>query len=163
MKHLVTIACTIVCLAALCAQAQQSPAVSYAATPKNNVGIGIGTMIFNGQEGLLSQICAATTNGCFGNQTFAISSGTLGAEQPSKLVRTDTLKIFVANNMDTLAQDIAVGEGEYLSTVVELLDIPAENQASFCRRARENFATIYGSEKVTHLDVLSALRDLSQS
>ena len=45
----------------------------------------------------------------------------------------------------------------------KLLDIPAENQASFCRRARENFATIYGSEKVTHLDVLSALRDLSQS
>lgn len=160
MKRLAIAMAAMLCTAVTYAQSQP---IVYDATPRNNVGIGVGTIIFNGQEGLLSQICAATTNGTFGNQTFAISSGTLGAEQPTTLVRTETLKIFVANNMDTLAQDIAVGEGEYLSTVVELLDIPAENQASFRQRARESFATIYGSEKVTHLDVLSALRDLSQS
>jgi len=162
MKHLPTIVCTIVCFAALCAQAQ-SPAVAYAETPKNNVGIGIGTMIFNGQEGLLSQICAATTNGCFGNQTFAISSGTLGAEQPKSLVRNETLKIFVANNMDNLARDIAVGKGESLDTVAELLSVPADRKGAFCKRAKASFATIYGSEKVTHTDVLQALNELAKS
>jgi len=155
---------TVLALAALCGAAfAQTPATTYAQTPKNNVGIGIGTIIFNGQDGLLSQICAATTNGCFGNQTFAITSGTLGADQPSTLVRAETLKTFIAGNMDNLAQDIAAGEGESLTTVAELLDIPAEKRADFCQRARGNFGTIYGSEKVTHLDVLNALSELSRS
>ena len=131
--------------------------------PKDNVGVGIGTMIFEGQEGLVSQVCAATTNGCFGNQTFAISTGTLGADQPDTLVRTQSLKLFVAANMDNLAQDIAVGKGESLDTVAELLAVPADKRADFCKRAHANFGTIYGSEKVTHQDVLQALDELSRS
>jgi hypothetical protein len=134
-----------------------------AEVPKDNVGIGVGTMIFEGQEGLVSQVCAATTNACFGNQTFAISTGTLGAEQPKTLVRSETLKLFVAANMDNLAQDIAVGRGESLDTVAELLDVPAVNRADFCQRAHARFRTIYASEKVTHLDVLQALSEISRS
>lgn len=160
MKRFVTVIAGVI----LCGLAYaQTPPTVYAPTPKNNVGIGIGTIIFNGQEGLLSQICAATTNGCFGNQTFAISSGTLGADQPATLVRSETLKQFVAGNMDNLAQDIAVGKGESLNTVAELLDVPAAKRACFRRRARDNFGTIYGSDKVTHLDVLNALSELSRS
>jgi hypothetical protein len=160
MKRLAAVVSFAVVFAAWCAQAQTT---QYAQTPKNNVGIGIGTIIFNGQEGLLSQICAATTNGCFGNQTFAISSGTLGADQPSTLVRSETLKIFVANNMDNLARDIAVGQGESLDTVAELLAVPAGERPVFCQRAKASFATIYGSEKVTHVDVLQALNELAKS
>jgi hypothetical protein len=33
----------------------------------------------------------------------------------------------------------------------------------FCRRAKASFATIYGSEKVTHVDVLQALSGLAKS
>ncbi len=149
-------------LGVVCAVAG-TPGLSYAEVPKNNVGIGLGTIIFNGQEGLVSQVCAATTNGSFGNQTFAISSGTLGAEQPSTLVRNETLKIFVASNMDNLARDIAAGKGESLDTVAELLAVPADQRAAFCRRAKANFGAIYGSEKVTHLDVVQALTDLARS
>jgi hypothetical protein len=162
MKRLAAVVTMVVLFGAAWARAQ-TPATQYAEVPKNNVGIGIGTIIFNGQEGLLSQICAATTNGCFGNQTFAISSGTLGAEQPKTLVRNETLRIFVANNMDNLARDIAVGKGESLDTVAELLSVPAEKRGVFCRRAKASFATIYGSEKVTHVDVLQALSGLAKS
>jgi hypothetical protein len=152
MKRILFVA--VLGVLALAAQAQP---------PKDNVGIGIGTIIFDGQEGLLSQICAATTNGCFGNQTFAISTGTLGADQPSTLVRTETLKQFVAGNMDNLAQDIAVGKGEALDTVAELLAVPADKRADFCKRAQASFGSIYSSDKVTHQDVLQALDELSRT
>ena len=54
------------------------------ADKQSNVGIGLGTEIFKGHDGLMSQTAAATTNGIFGNQTFAITSGTLGAEKPKE-------------------------------------------------------------------------------
>src|SRR3569832_2439659 len=44
----------------------------------NNVGCGVGTIIFEGQSGVAPQVLAVTTNGTLGNQTFFISSGTLG-------------------------------------------------------------------------------------
>jgi hypothetical protein len=161
MKRLVAAVAAVLLVSALYVQAQQN--VQYSSVPKDNVGVGLGTIIFNGQEGLLSQICAATTNGCFGNQTFAISSGTLGADQPSTLVRNDTLRIFVANNMDNLARDIAVGQGESLDTVAELLAVPADRHDVFCQRAKASVGTIYGSEKVTHVDVVQALNELARS
>ncbi|MCS6970465.1 MAG: DUF3015 domain-containing protein, partial [Planctomycetes bacterium] len=74
-----------------------------------NVGIGLGTVIFEGQSGLLSQVLAATTNGCFGNQTFAITTGTLGARPWKGIVSNGDVQRFVADNMDRLARDIAAG------------------------------------------------------
>ena len=47
---------------------------AFAGGTADNCGCGLGTMIFDGNDGLISQIAAATTNGSFGNQTFGISS-----------------------------------------------------------------------------------------
>ena len=55
---------------------------------ESNVGVGVGTMIFKGKDGLCSQVCAATTNGIFMNQTFAISSGTLMLLRMTALLAT---------------------------------------------------------------------------
>jgi len=46
---------------------------------QKNTGYGLGFIVFEGQEGLVSQVCAATTNGTLANHTFGIISG------PSKL------------------------------------------------------------------------------
>src|SRR3569623_1425632 len=48
----------------------------------NNVGCGVGTIIFDGQSGAAPQVLAATTNGILGNQTFGITSA------PSAVPRT---------------------------------------------------------------------------
>jgi hypothetical protein len=44
----------------------------------NSTGCGLGTIIFEGQKGIAPQVLAVTTNGTSGNQTFGITSGTLG-------------------------------------------------------------------------------------
>ena len=93
------------------------------ADKQHNVGIGLGTEIFRGHDGLASQVCAATTNGSFGNQTFAISTGTLGADKPDALWASKQLNKFVKENMDGLAQDMAQGQGESLDAICSILQI----------------------------------------
>src|SRR5271170_5520755 len=43
-------------------------------------GCGLGAMMFQGKDGVVMHVLAATFNSSSGNQTFAMSSGTLGCE-----------------------------------------------------------------------------------
>jgi hypothetical protein len=127
------------------------------AAPKTNVGCGIGSMIFEGKDGLLSQVCAATTNGIFGNQTFGITSGTLECDKFTAFASNEQLDGFVSDNMDQLAMDISRGEGEYLLTLAVLLDVPADQRPEFYALLQSNFTNIYPDATVTHVDVLNNL------
>lgn len=129
-------------------------AASFAA-PKENVGCGLGYIVFKGKDGLLSQTCAATTNGTFGNQTFGITSGTSECEQYSTFTANEELNKFVSDNMDNLAMDIARGHGEYLNTLAVLLEVPETERASFYSQLQTHFSDIYTSDTITHLDVLN--------
>jgi hypothetical protein len=120
----------------------------------DNCGCGLGTLILDGNDGLILQVLAVTTNGTFGNQTFGITSGTLDCDQPVSLVSNEKLNIFVAGNMDNLAKDIAMGQGESLATLAELLEISGENQDYFFANLQSNFANIFTSENITHADVI---------
>ncbi|MFH1680869.1 MAG: DUF3015 family protein [Candidatus Eisenbacteria bacterium] len=141
----------VLAIAACCALALAGE--SYAS--RGNTGCGIGTIIFEGKEGLLSQICAATFNGSFGNQTFGISSGTLECERAAVLVSHEKLNKFVGDNMDNLAMDMSQGRGEYLTTLAVLLDVPVDERAGLYSLLQANFSNIYTSDDVTHIDVLN--------
>jgi len=127
------------------------------AAERSNVGCGLGTIIFEGKNGLLSQTCAATFNGSFGNQTFGITSGTLDCAPAPAFVAFERLNKFVGDNMDNLAMDISQGNGEYLSTLAVLLDVPVEERSQFYALLQTNFSNIYTGEDVTHIDVLNNL------
>jgi hypothetical protein len=121
---------------------------------KTNTGCGLGYMIFKGKDGLVSQTFAATTNGTFGTQTFGITSGTSECDQYKQLYTSERLNIFVADNMDSLAKDIAQGSGEYLNTLAVLMEVPEGQRADFYSRLQGNFSQIYTSDRVTSIDVL---------
>src|SRR5690606_21045070 len=72
MSNRKILALAFVGLFPLAAGAQQVPSVG---------GCGLGSKLFEGQRGVAPQVLAVTTNGTFGNQTFGISSGTLGCNQ----------------------------------------------------------------------------------
>jgi hypothetical protein len=124
---------------------------------QTNTGCGIGTMIFEGKDGLVSQVFAATTNGTFGNQTFGITSGTLNCEKASTFISYERLNKFVGDNMDNLAMDMSKGSGEYLTTLAVLLDVPVAERPAFYGKLQANFSNIYTSDAVTHIDVLNNL------
>lgn len=124
---------------------------------QKNTGCGLGSMLFAEQNGLASQTFAVTTNGTFGNGTFGITSGTSNCDKPASFSSNEKLQEFVADNMDNLARDIARGNGEYLNTLAVLAGVPEGSRADFYSRLQANFSTIYTSDRVTHVDVLTNL------
>ena len=136
-------------------------AVSAFAVPRENVGVGVGTMIFKDSEGLMSQTAAVTTNAIFCNGLFAITSGTLDAEKPDEFWAQEQMNIFIAGNMDNVAKDIAMGNGEAVDTIAAILKV--EDKEAFKTQLQENFANIYTTNEVTHTEVVSNIMDIAKS
>lgn len=127
------------------------------AMAKDSSGCGLGTMIFDGESGVAPQVLAVTTNGTSGNQTFGISSGTLGCDQQGTI---DSLAEFTADNMDKLAADAAAGEGETLVTARDLMGIDAEHQERFNQKMQDNFDRIFSSTDTTAEDVVDSMEQV---
>lgn len=122
------------------------------AGPNTNTGCGLGSMVMQNQNTVVTQVLAATTNGTFGNQTFGITSGTLGCAKPAKIVSNDKVNVFVASNMDALATDIANGQGETVDTLAVMMQV--EDKASFVAKLQANFDKIYTADSVSSADVI---------
>ena len=128
--------------------------VVWAVDPKNT-GCGLGSIVWEGHNGLVSQTFAATTNGTFGNQTFGITSGTSNCEQYKTFTYNEKVDTFVAENMGNLASDIARGQGEYLNTLAVLMDVPEAQKGAFRSHLQTHFSDIYTSDKVNHSEVVN--------
>ncbi|MBI9075283.1 MAG: DUF3015 domain-containing protein [Desulfatibacillum sp.] len=121
---------------------------------QDNYGCGLGSMVIENNESLVSQTFAATLNGCFANQLFGMSSGTSNCDRPDSIVYNEKINTFVADNMDNLAADIAKGQGEYLDTLATLMEVPSEQRPVLYSALQNNFSAIYPSSQVNHTDVL---------
>lgn len=120
----------------------------FAGQVKDNCGCGFGSMALGEETGLLSHLAATFLNGISGNQTFGISSGTLNCEQAKQLVSVKEVEVFVADNMDHIATEAAVGEGAYLSALADLLDIQETDRVQFYTAMQLNFDKIFPSADV---------------
>jgi hypothetical protein len=126
-------------------------------------GCGVGSMFFKGQKGVAPQVLAVTTNGISGNQTFGISSGTLGCTQDGVVTSNMKTAMFIDSNKDQLARDMSVGSGETLASLSHLLGIEAKDQAAFNRLAKDNVARIFTNENVATQQVVASLREVLAS
>ena len=130
---------------------------SGSAMAEDSTGCGVGSMIFDGKSGVGPQVLAVTTNGSTGNQTFGISSGTLGCDQNGTISSSEKIGMFTGDNMEKLAMDMSRGEGEALATVADMLEVRSEDRADFYAAAKANFARIYTSSDVTAGEVVANL------
>ena len=128
--------------------------ISEAGVVRNNAGCGVGSMAFGDKDGLLFELLATCTNGFLGNQTFGMTSGTLGCAPMKGIVSNEKINNYVADNMDNLATDIAKGQGEYLGTLAVLMDVPENDRAQLYTKLQSNFNNIYTSESVTSKEVV---------
>ncbi len=108
------------------------------------------------QSGKVAKILAGTTNGLFANQLFGITFGTLGCSGTGTV--TAQAVTFTNENAEALARDMAVGEGESLNVLAELLNIQSEDKARFFEVSKQNFAKIYSAENQDALQVLASLQ-----
>ncbi len=126
-------------------------ALSLSAMAKSHgpAGCGLGAHLFEGKEGLVFNVLAATFNGSSGNQTFGMSTGTLGCED-AKSVKVSAVG-FVEANMVALKNDVARGEGEALSTYLNLVEVKSANVSTL----KANYSAIFASNNAA--DVHKAL------
>ena len=117
----------------------------------SQTGCGLGAMVIKDDSTALMLALQATTNGTSANQTFGITSGTSGCKR-MPLVMNDRAADFVAANMDQLAKEVAMGQGESLDTLAELLQV--EDKAAFAAALQQNYNSIYSSSDVKMADVL---------
>ena len=127
-----------------------------AAQAGNSAGCGLGSQLFEGQTGLGPNVLAATTNGLSGNNTFGMSSGTLGCSANDKVVAAaDT---FLDANMERVARDMSTGEGEALETLATLIGVEAADKAAFLAVSQSNFKTIFSRDDVSSSEVMASLK-----
>jgi hypothetical protein len=124
----------------------------------SQTGCGLGSLIIKDDSTAIMLALQATTNGTFGNQTFGITSGTLNCKK-TQFVMNERAEEFVASNMDQLAKEIAVGHGESVDTLAELLEI--SDKATFSASLQANYNSIYASQNATMADVLDNISTTS--
>lgn len=122
----------------------------------NNVGCGLGTLVFEGKTGVAPQIMAITTNGTVSNQLFGITFGTVGCTKNGVIDPPQAASVYTASNIDGLARDAARGDGEAIESLAEVIGVEEQDKAAFFAMSKENFTTIFASENTTAEDVLAA-------
>jgi DUF3015 family protein len=131
---------------------------AFAQTSTNNVGCGLGSMVWEGSKGVFPQAFAATTNGTFGTQTFGISSETSGCSPNGRVDIPDKRTVeFIGPNLNRLAQDMSRGNGETLASLAEVMQIAPDDRATFYTVTQQNFERIMPSENATTGDVVTQL------
>lgn len=121
-------------------------------------GCGVGTILFKGQDGPAPQVLAITTNGTLGNQTFGITTGTLGCNQNGIVRSPAKVRLITTSSLDNLARDMARGEGETLDSLAEAMTIDAGDRSLFFTTMQANFTRIFPSEDVTADEVLTSIQ-----
>lgn len=126
----------------------------------NDIGCGLGTQVWAGQEGLVPKVLGATTNGTFGNQTFGITTGTLGCSQDGVITADARLRMFAGANLDNLARDMAMGQGETLDAFASLVGVADADKAEFFLFTKTHFNDLFADDEVTAGQMLASLNEL---
>lgn len=133
-------------------------AASFAAA--NNVGCGLGTVVMGGQSGAAPQILAVTTNGTSGNQTFGISSGTLGCSQDGVVPTNKIAMSFIEGNQARLAREIATGQGDTVAGLASVLHVADADVTTFSSVLKDNYGKIFVQADTSGVDVLSNIKQV---
>jgi hypothetical protein len=135
--------------------------IAFGNPPNNGPGCGLGHLAWSGgsanQNAIGTQVLMATTNGTFGSQTFGISSGTSGCTNDGTIVMKEKVNVFAAINFDNISQEMAQGQGEHLTSLATLMDIPTDQHDIFFAMAQEKYTTLVQSGEASPKAVVKAI------
>lgn len=114
-----------------------------AGSTQQAVGCGIGTMIFDGETGLLYSLLAMTTN----SSTLNTVSMTLGLGNcPSGASIRGRIASFIDFNKPQLAMEVAQGKGERLAALVEMYGVKESDRPAAIAALKSNQITIFSHQ-----------------
>jgi hypothetical protein len=130
--------------------------------PDTGPGCGLGKLAwsdFKRQKDIAPQVLMATTNGTFGSQTFGITFGTSGCTNDGKVWAEHKTEFFVANTFESLAGDMARGEGEHLAALATLLGVPPQQQREFFTLVQSRYRDLTDKGDASPSALIKALDD----
>jgi hypothetical protein len=123
-------------------------------------GCGLGTaVIFKAPGSWVEHVLAATTNGTSGNQTFGMTSGTLGCEAAGGPLASG-VDYFIDENIDLIAMESATGQGETIDALAELIGIEDADKRAFRLSMQTNFDSMFPSDETSSAQVYDAIVDI---
>lgn len=123
-------------------------------------GCGVGTILWKGQSGVAPQVLAITTNGTLGNQTFGITSGTLGCTKDGVVSPPAEVRMLAISQLDNLATDMARGEGETLASFATAMKVEEQDQPLLFAALKSNFSRIFPADDVSADQVLVSIQEV---
>jgi hypothetical protein len=130
------------------------------AAADSDIGCGLGTQLWEGEKGLVPKVLGATTNGTFGNQTFGITTGTLGCSSEGVITADARLRMFAGANLDNLARDMAQGQGETLDAFARLMNVQEADKADFFQFTKSHFGELFADSDATAGEMIASLNRL---
>ena len=119
-----------------------------AAFAGNSAGCGLGSMVLEGQSGLVMNVLGATLNGTSGNQTFGMTSGTSNCDASDTVLNERVQEQFVSVNYENLSGEMAQGQGQYVNAMADLMGCPAATQGTFARMSQEKYTELFSAPEM---------------
>jgi len=120
-------------------------------------GCGLGTkVVFKAPQTWVEHVLAATTNGTSFNQTFGMTSGTLGCESAGGPLASG-VDYFIDENIDLIALESATGNGETIDALAEMIGIEEADKRTFRLSLQHNFDTMFATEEASSAEVYDAI------
>ena len=117
----------------------------------------VGALVLAG-VGLVTTACntSKATVDTFAKFTSSTSPGEW-VNADGIVLQSQKARLFTAVAFENLEQDIARGNGEYLTSLGLLLNVPAAEQDEFRMRAQSHYPVLFASEERTAEDLLARL------
>jgi hypothetical protein len=126
---------------------------------RSNCGCGLGSRWMRNSKSALAHWLALYLNGITG-QVYGVTSGTQDCKEAPTFAFNEKLETFVADNMDNLAKDIAMGQGETVDTLAELMEVPNKEWNDFSQTLQAHFSDIFPSPEVDTTDVIENIMNV---
>ena len=124
-------------------------------------GCGLGYVLFgNGDNSRVMQILAVTTNGTSGSQTFGITTGTSGCTEDGAVKFVKEAEVFAEVNLDSLKREMAMGQGEYVTSFAHLLGATEAEVPALVSLFQQNYGNLFPSATTTSGELMASLSDL---
>ena len=108
----------------------------------------------------LISIVIGTTSCSFTNTTESITdstSSTFNWYHPGLLQKERKIQFFARANFSRLKEDMAAGNGDYLSSLATLMEVPRAHRQDFFDLTKDHFQDLFPSDQTTSKEMLATL------
>jgi hypothetical protein len=130
---------------------------SVAFAEETGAGCGIGKVLMEGKTGTSNNVVAAILNTILIPNTFFMTTGILGCDTTQTVQKEEVREVFVASNMDNLSQDIAQGQGDYLTALATVMGVDKKDEQAFYTLTQEQYGELFSSTQVNARQMLATL------